>query len=236
MSDAPPQVEPPRKRPLVALGVWLVVVLLLLGALVLAGVLPFTSGLYLWPILWVILSSPFGFSRIPPAVAIAASALLGVGLLGLLVAINFKAVKVEGNSMQPALQPGDVLLVDLTAEPDERYGIYTVNLPDGEQGHLIKRLVGLPGESMDVRYGRVFADGQEVYPRDGSAADSWNEIRPATARYYSGPRDNGDGWFVLGDNPPDSRDSRHFGALEAEAFEGRVIWSLRGSRGFGALD
>lgn len=165
-----------------------------------------------------------------PASILATLICLGVGL-----AVNFKAVKVEGNSMQPYLQPGDVLLVDLTAGPDYRYGIYTLNLPDGEHAHVIKRLVGLPGEKMDVRYGRVFADDTEVYPRDGSASDTWNETRPANARFYSGPRDNGEKYFVLGDNPPDSRDSRHFGALEASAFEGRVVWSLRGSHGFGPV-
>ena len=156
--------------------------------------------------------------------------------LGITITVNFKAVKVEGNSMRPTFLPGDVLLVDLTVGPDERYGVYTLNLEDEDHAHLIKRLVGLPGESMDVRYGRVFADKQEVYPRDGTASDTWNENSPANARFYSGPRDNGDKYFVLGDNPPDSRDSRHFGAINEAAFEGRVVWSLRGSRGFAPID
>lgn len=235
MSDAAIKPQPRTPRPLFAVTVWLGLSLLLLALLVLTGVLPAVSGLLLWPVLWAAATIAIGFVRVHWGVCVASSVLTGVGLLGVLVAINFKAVKVEGTSMQPTFQPGDVLLVDLTEAPGERYGIFTLNLPDDDHAHVIKRVVGLPGESMDVRYARVFADGQEVYPRDGSASDTWNETRPAHARFYNGPRDNGGGYFVLGDNPPDSRDSRHFGALDESAFEGRVVWSLRGSHGFGPV-
>ncbi|MBZ0137925.1 MAG: signal peptidase I [Planctomycetes bacterium] len=238
MSDAAPDVSSPspRRRHVVVVGAWLAGVLLVALILVVAGVLPFSSGVYLWPVIWIPATLALAFTRIPPPASILTSLMIGAGLLGVLIAVNFKAVKVEGNSMQPNLQPGDVLLVDLTEEPGERYGIFTLNLPEGDHAHVIKRLVGLPGESMDVRYGRVFADDAEVYPRDGTATDSWNSERPANARFYSGPRENGESYFVLGDNPPDSRDSRHFGALGADAFEGRVVWSLRGSHGFGRID
>jgi signal peptidase I len=233
MEDATPK---PVLRPFKPVAVWLAALLVLLGGLVLAGVLPFTRGLYLWPPLWIAGSLLIGVTRMPAGAALGASGILGAGLLGLLVAVNFKAVKVQGNSMQPTLQPGDVLLVDLTEQPDTRQGIYVLDLADENHAHLIKRLVGLPGEAMEVRYGRVFADDVEVYPRDGTPQDTWYEERPAHARYFDGPRDNGDGYFVIGDNPPVSRDSRHFGVLKRSDFEGRVVWSLRGSRGFGPAE
>jgi signal peptidase I len=165
------------------------------------------------------------------------SALLGVLCMGAALAVNFKAVRVEGQSMTPTLQPGDVLLVDLTDMPEDSGGIYVLDVEEEEHHPLIKRLVGLPGETIDVRYGRVFSDDQEVYPRDGTPSDTWNKNRPAQARFYSGGKALGEGeYFFLGDNPPDSRDSRHFGTVKEDAIEGRAVWSLRGSLGFGPLN
>ena len=131
---------------------------------------------------------------------------------------------------------GAFLPLDLTATPDTRLGIFVLDVEGEKHNPLIKRLVGLPGETVDVRYGRVFANELEVFPRDGTPPDVWNETRPAHARYYSGGRTLNEGeYFFLGDNPPDSRDSRAFGGVAGTAVEGRIVWSLRGSHGFGRV-
>jgi type IV secretory pathway protease TraF len=71
---------------------------------------------------------------------------------------------------------------------------------------------------------------------DGAPSDTWNETRPAQSRFYTGGKTLGEGeYFFLGDNPPESRDSRHFGAVQGENVEGRVVWSLRGMLGFGPV-
>ena len=57
--------------------------------------------------------------------------------------------------------------------------------------------------------------------------------RPLVKRITNAPES---GYWVQGDNQAGSRDSRHFGPLPREALKGRVVWSLRGSRGFGPLD
>jgi signal peptidase I len=210
--------------------------LFVLFALTVFGVLPLTRGLYLWPLIWAGATGLFGLGRFRPATVIVASITVGVAAFAALIALNFKAVRVEGDSMEPSLMPGDVLLVDLTEPPSRRFGIYVLDVEGEEHNPLIKRLIGLPGESIDARYGRVFADGEEVFPRDGTASDSWNKDRPAYARFYSGAMELGESeYFFLGDNPPDSRDSREFGPVTPEHIEGRVVWSLRGSLGFGPL-
>lgn len=210
---------------------------LLAGTLIKLEVLPPLPGLTIFFVVWLLgaallplLKPRRAWLGLPYTFAVAVPVLL-ITLL-----VNFRAVKVEGDSMLPTLQPGDVLLIDLRAQPDQRYGIFVLEVEGEDHNPLIKRLVGLPGESIDVRYGRVFAGEREVYPRDGSAPDSWNESRPAYARFYSGPKQLGEGeYFFLGDNPPDSRDSRHFGAVESKSVKGRAVWSLRGSHGFGRL-
>ncbi|MCA8911057.1 MAG: signal peptidase I [Planctomycetes bacterium] len=215
--------------------------LLVYGALVLAGALPVFHGLHMglfvaWPITGVLLGAVLARKR---GVLSGLSALIGLLIVLVCFYVNFRAVKVEGESMLPTLQPGDVLLMDLTVRPGQgdRFGIFVLDVEGEAHNPLIKRLVGLPGETVDVRFGRVFADEMEVFPRDGTAPDSWNETRPAHARFYDGGRKLGDDrYFFLGDNPPDSRDSRAFGGVPAEEVEGRVIWSLRGSHGFGRME
>lgn len=210
---------------------------LVTGTLIKLEVLPPLPGLTIFFVVWLLgaallplLKPKRAWLGLPYTFAVAVPVLL-ITLL-----VNFRAVKVEGDSMLPTLQPGDVLLIDLRAQPDQRYGIFVLEVEGEDHNPLIKRLVGLPGESIDVRYGRVFAGEQEVYPRDGSAPDSWNESRPAYARFYSGPKQLAEGeFFFLGDNPPDSRDSRHFGAVDDKAIKGRAVWSLRGSQGFGRV-
>jgi signal peptidase I len=161
---------------------------------------------------------------------------LAIPPLVITLALNFSTVKVHGESMQPALRTGDVLLVDHTARPRGPFGIYVIEV-EGQQSPLIKRLLGMPGQSMEIRYDRLFADGQEVHPRTGTPPDIWNEERPAAARRYGKTALElaTDEMFFLGDNPPASRDSRDFGPVKAEAVRGRVVWSLRGSQGFAPI-
>lgn len=216
--------------------------LLVLGLYLLlssTGVMPEFRGLHLSLfVLWPLFAAGFAvFARRQSATVIAPlSALLGVLILCVTFYANFRAVRVEGDSMLPTLQPGDILLLDLTATADTRYGVFVLDVEGEKHNPLIKRLVGLPGETMDVRFGRVFAGELEVFPHDGTPPDQWNELRPAHARYYSGGRTLGDDeYFFLGDNPPDSRDSRAFGGITSKEIEGRVVWSLRGSHGFGRV-
>ncbi|MCB9895787.1 MAG: signal peptidase I [Planctomycetes bacterium] len=231
-----PAVEPTRIPTIVSVLTLIAGGLLALFILTVLGVVPLTRGLYLWPVIWAGATGILGFTRLKPMPVTVLSIVAGMATLGGLIAVNFKAVRVEGQSMEPTLMPGDVLLVDLTEPPMGRYGIYVLDVEGEDHNPLIKRLVGLPGESMDARYGRILADKQEVYPRDGSASDTWNKARPAYARFYTGTMDLAeDEYFFLGDNPPDSRDSREFGPVQRSGIEGRVVWSLRGSGGFGQV-
>lgn len=97
--------------------------------------------------------------------------------------------------------------------------------PDAErqQDPLIKRVVGLPGETVEVRDGVVWVEGarlDEPYLSD-MATTCYGNCVPLTL----GP----DEYFVLGDNRPNSRDSRSFGAIHLDQIVGRVVlryWPL----------
>lgn len=83
----------------------------------------------------------------------------------------------------------------------ERYDIIIFKYPDDESQLFIKRLIGLPGETVEIRDGKVYIDGSEE-PLD----DSFVPETP-TGNYgpYTVPEDC---YFMLGDNRENSRDSR----------------------------
>jgi signal peptidase I len=156
--------------------------------------------------------------------------------LALTIMVNFAPVKVNGHSMQPTLQPDDVLLVDETVTRFEPLGLYVIESDRGEA--LVKRLVGMPGQTLEARNGRLYADGVEVHPRlPGTNPEDVNTERPVHARLnlFRGLTLADDRYYFIGDNPEASRDSRQFGSVDAEAIQGRVVWRLRSTTGFGPL-
>jgi signal peptidase I len=159
-------------------------------------------------------------------------------LLALTVVVNFRAVRVDGESMSPSLRAGDVLFVDCRATAPTPLAIYMLSVEGERLNPILKRLVGLPGQRLEADRGRLYADGQEVHPRLTGAPQEWNDVRPvyvhgrleAALSLESGEH------FFLGDNPRESRDSRHFGPVRPEAVTGRVIWRLRGPGGYGPVE
>jgi signal peptidase I len=133
-----------------------------------------------------------------------------------------QATVVYGQSMEPNLFPYQRLIIDkisyLFYSPS-RNDIVVLDLPKMEE-MLVKRIVGLPGESVEIRGGAVLIDGeqlQEQFPHDLSYQD--------TPLIQLGPLQ----YFVLGDNRDNSNDSRSFGAVERESIVGRVwlrYWPL----------
>ena len=134
-------------------------------------------------------------------------------------------VRVEGDSMTPTLEDGQSVLVVRPVFPWNRLqrGDVVVLTPPAptpgltEGTWFIKRLAGMPDEEIVLEGGRVYAD--DVLLAELSAGAEGDARR----EWWNGP----DEYFVLGDNPADSRDSRAFGPVPGERIIGRVwfrIW------------
>lgn len=133
-----------------------------------------------------------------------------------------QATVVYGQSMEPNLMQFQRLIVDKVSyrvHPPQRNDIVVLDLPEMDE-MLVKRVVGLPGEVVEVRSGTVYVNGQpldESFPHDVTPYD----MEPITL----GPL----AYFVLGDNRSNSNDSRAFGPVRREDILGRVwlrYWPL----------
>jgi signal peptidase I len=145
-----------------------------------------------------------------------------------LVVLNFR---VDGESMLPNLDDGEMLLVNRNAyqyfdfggeryypfDPPERGDVIVFDPPTGSDKPYIKRVIGLPGEEVTFSDGKVFIDGElldEDYIEErtgcGRRLDHCDVVVP-------------DGYvFVLGDHRTNSSDSRSFGAVPVENIVGKA--------------
>lgn len=114
--------------------------------------------------------------------------------------------RVPSPSMEPTIMTGDQLFGNRLAywrHDPERYDIIIFYYPDDETQRFIKRVIGLPGETAEIRDGKVYIDGADVPLRD----DFCPETPTGDFGPYHVPEDS---YFVLGDNREISRDSRYW--------------------------
>ncbi len=148
-------------------------------------------------------------------------AVAGITLAGLLVLaiLACRTFEVRGESMRPTLSVGDTLLTERLFAPG-RFAVIVCADPVDPRRECVKRVVGLPGETVALRGGTLFVDGQETaeeFATVGATAD-FGPVRVPEGAY-----------FVLGDNRPGSVDSRVWARqsppvwLTGKAIRGRVF-------------
>ena len=134
----------------------------------------------------------------------------------------FEKARVYGHSMEPVLKDGQTVLVDKLAyrlgEP-ERFDVIVFRDRREEGRYYMKRIVGLPGETVQIAEGRVTIDG--VLLEEPSEREEIRDARRASEPVVLGES----GYFVLGDNRNGSSDSRDsdIGNVSAEQIIGRVV-------------
>ena len=156
--------------------------------------------------------------------------LLGVLCLTWLV-ITFvgQRTEVDGSSMEPMLSNGDNLIVDKISyrfHDPERFDIIVFPFRYEDNTFYIKRIIGLPGETVQIdAEGNILIDG-EVLPEGYG-----KEVIESPGRAYEEIRLGDDEYFVLGDNRNNSTDSRDpsVGNITRKEIIGRAwlrIWPL----------
>jgi len=141
-------------------------------------------------------------------------------LLTLLIFFAIRALiqnfRIEGTSMEPNLHDGQYLIINKFAyylHPPERGDVVVFHYPRNPRRDFIKRVIGLPGETVEIREKHLYIDGEEL---DESYA-------LYTGNYsWAAQRLGEDEYFVLGDNRNSSSDSHNWGPLARGAIIGKA--------------
>ncbi|HEY5884574.1 MAG TPA: signal peptidase I [Pyrinomonadaceae bacterium] len=152
--------------------------------------------------------------------------LFALMIAALVVVFIVQPVKVEGTSMLPRLQDGERIFVNKLIYYDdyrwapkvERGDIVVFWYPDDPSKSYIKRVVGLPTDTVELREGIVRINGTEI---DESYLDPRFNVSPKSqAPVYVRPNY----YFVMGDNRDNSSDSRSWGLVPKKYVYGKALF------------
>lgn len=124
---------------------------------------------------------------------------------------------VQGQSMFPTLEDKEKLLLSKKKTPDR----FDLLVFDEDDSYLIKRVIGLPGDTIDVREGKLTVNGEAMEEPYLDKALS-REYRDSSFHVKVAE----DSYYVLGDNRDNSVDSRDFGQVKKDQVIGVPIYRL----------
>jgi len=144
-----------------------------------------------------------------------------------------RSFRVPSASMAPAIRPGDHLIADMRVwnrRRPRRGDLVIYHQPRRPQEMSVKRVIGLPGETVELRDRRLYVDGRPVEDPWARYSDEGSPYLPqVTGRDRFGPSAVPEGsLFVLGDNRDNSFDSRAHGPIASSLLVGEplyVYWS-----------
>ncbi|MDT5296327.1 MAG: signal peptidase [Acidobacteriota bacterium] len=143
-------------------------------------------------------------------------------IMALVLVFVAQPVKVEGTSMLPRLHDGERIFVNKLIYYGlpgiERGDIVVFWFPNDPSKSYIKRVIGLPGETVQMRAGRIFVNGkelQEPYLETGLNVAGSDEPPTYVKPHY---------YFVMGDNRDNSSDSRSWGLVPEKYIYGKALF------------
>lgn len=139
-------------------------------------------------------------------------------------------IRVNGESMSPYLEEGDILILNKLDKSYDRFDIVVININDTK---IIKRVIGLPGETVAYKDCKLYINDEEIedFVKDCTTRDfSLTELYD----YLMIPNDY---YFVMGDNRDNSSDSREsrVGLIHKSQIEGTVSIRLYPFKKLGKL-
>jgi signal peptidase I len=155
---------------------------------------------------------------------------IGLSLFLVVYLFFMQPHQVNGQSMVPNFQSGEYVLTDKVSyrfgEPQRGDVVVfhappRAQCPDGTGCDFIKRIIGLPGETVSVSEGKIFIDGEELV--EGYLPDTFfTEAGSYTQDQdvFLAPNE----YFAVGDNRPHSSDSRSWGPVKSSEIVGRAFF------------
>ena len=157
--------------------------------------------------------------------------LIAIGLALVIIVFLYQPVKVEGTSMAPLLSDQERIFINKFVyrfEPIQRRDVVVFWYPLDHSKSFIKRVIGLPGESVEIRQGIVYVNGHAIdEPYVPAQYEDMSDFGPIRV-----PKDN---YFVMGDHRISSNDSRVFGPVASKFIYGRAVFAYWPVDHFGSL-
>lgn len=133
--------------------------------------------------------------------------------------------------MEPTIKRGEVIPVDLKAYSGSgpiRWDVVVFASPLGGVGHWASRIVALPGETVEIRSGKIVIDGREealpTHLSIGAYQRPKEDLGASVPKPITLPfKVPAGSYFVLGDNVADALDSRFWGGLDRAKILGKVL-------------
>lgn len=138
--------------------------------------------------------------------------------------------RVEGDSMLPTFENGELIITDKITykfRPPKRGEVIVFAAPPNQQKDYIKRIIGLPGETITISNGDVLINNQKLtenYIHESTRISFGSFIKEGETKII--PPNN---YFVMGDNRSISFDSREWGFLDKENIIGKawlIYWPI----------
>jgi signal peptidase I len=157
--------------------------------------------------------------------------LIAIGLALVIIVFLYQPVKVEGTSMAPLLSDQERIFINKFVyrfEPIDRDDVVVFWYPLDRSKSFIKRVIALPGETVEIRRGTVFINGHAI-------------TEPYVPPQYADVSDYGPmkvprgSYFVMGDHRISSNDSRVFGPVASQYIYGRAVFAYWPVDHFGSL-
>jgi signal peptidase I len=139
----------------------------------------------------------------------------------------FQAFKIPTGSMEPNLLVGDHLIVNkMRFAPVKRGDVVVFKFPKEPERDFIKRVIGLPGDKIELRKKKVYVNGQPIdepyahlmEPPSADGAPHTDDVREE----YGPVNVPADQYFMMGDNRDNSEDSRYWGFLPKSYVKGNA--------------
>jgi signal peptidase I len=156
---------------------------------------------------------------------------IAAALAAVIIVFFYQPVKVEGTSMAPSLSDQERIFINkfvYRVGSIERGDVIVFWYPLDRAKSFIKRVVGMPGDLVQIREGRVYINGrrlEEPYvPAEYADFSDYGPLRVRSGEY-----------FVLGDHRASSNDSRMFGPVAAGYIYGKAVFAYWPMAQFGAI-
>ena len=157
--------------------------------------------------------------------------LIAIGLALVIIVFLYQPVKVEGTSMAPLLSDQERIFINKFVyrfESIHRGDVVVFWYPLDRSKSFIKRIIGLPGETVEIRHGSLFVNDQVIpepyVPPQYADISDFGPVKVPKSSY-----------FVMGDHRFSSNDSRVFGPVASQYMYGRAVFAYWPVDHFGSL-